>query len=130
MLWETRETMLLTRLQEGLLYWLVKSPAVSGAQIYAELCLAAKNEEKRQAEFNKRREYNRNSRPHVDKSPSSSRQHINPCHCYNCGELGHVATNCRNRTTCESKGGARKDKTKTRGVCTTPQRGILQNTNP
>ena len=130
MLRETRETMLLTQLQEGLLYRLVKSPAVSGARTYAELCLAAKNEEKRQAELDKRREYDRNFRPHVDKPPSSSRQHIDPRRCYNCGELGHVATNCRNRTTWESKGGARKDKTKTRGVCATPQRGILHNTNP
>ena len=53
MLRETRETMLLTQLQEGLLYRLVKSPAVSGARTYAELCLAAKNEEKRQAELDK-----------------------------------------------------------------------------
>ena len=66
----------------------------------------------------------------MDKLPSSSRQHIDPRRYYNCGDLGHVATNHRNRTMWESKGGARKDKTKTYGVCTTPQRGILQNTNP
>ena len=53
MLRETRETMLLTQLQESLLYWLVKSPAVTGARTYAELCLAAKNKEKRQAELDK-----------------------------------------------------------------------------
>ena len=32
----------------------MKSPAVSGAQSYKELCLAAKNEEKRQAELKKK----------------------------------------------------------------------------
>ena len=53
----TRETFLHSQLQEGLLYKLMKSPAVSGAQRYTELCLAARNEEKRQDELEKRRQY-------------------------------------------------------------------------
>ena len=43
---ETRDTFLHSQLQEGLSYELMKCPAVSGAQTYRELCLAAKNEEK------------------------------------------------------------------------------------
>ena len=42
MLKETREMILYSQLQECLLYCLMKSPAVSGAQTYSELCLAAK----------------------------------------------------------------------------------------
>ena len=44
---ETKDTLLHGRLQEGLHYELMRSPAVSGAQSDEELCLAAKNEEKR-----------------------------------------------------------------------------------
>ena len=47
---ETRETLLHSQLQEGLEYELMKAPAVSGAQGYKQLCLAARNEEKRLAE--------------------------------------------------------------------------------
>ena len=43
---ETRETFLQSQLQEDLRYDLMKSPVVSGAQMYKELCLAAKNEDK------------------------------------------------------------------------------------
>ena len=42
---ETRNTLLHSQLQEGLRYEILKAPAVSGAQSYKELCLAAKNEE-------------------------------------------------------------------------------------
>ena len=44
---------------EGLQYNLMKAPAVSGAQTYPELCMAAKNEEKHQAELKKWQEYQR-----------------------------------------------------------------------
>ena len=43
---DTREVLLYGQLQEGLHYELIKSPAVSGAQSYKELCIAAQNEEK------------------------------------------------------------------------------------
>ena len=51
---ETTQTLLHGQLQEGLRYNLMKAPAVSGAQTYPELCIAAKNEEKRQVELKKR----------------------------------------------------------------------------
>lgn len=42
-----------SQLQEGLRYELMKAPAVSGSHTYCELCLAARNEEKRVAELTK-----------------------------------------------------------------------------
>ena len=42
---ETRDMLLYGQLQEGLLYTLVESPAVSGAQKYKELCVVAKRED-------------------------------------------------------------------------------------
>jgi len=45
------------QLQEGLLYTLMESPSVSGAQNYRELCLAAKREEQRLAGLKKEQEY-------------------------------------------------------------------------
>ena len=51
---ETRKTLLHGQLQEGLKYVLMKAPAVSGARDYMELCTAAKNEERRLSELNKR----------------------------------------------------------------------------
>ena len=56
---ETRATLLHSQLQEGLQYRILQTPTVSGAQTYRELCLAAKNEEKRQAELQKRERYRR-----------------------------------------------------------------------
>ena len=41
----SREMLLYGQLQEGLLLTLMESPAVSGAQNYKELCIAAKREE-------------------------------------------------------------------------------------
>ena len=35
----------------------MSAPAVSGAQTYAELCMAEKNEERRQGELAKRQQY-------------------------------------------------------------------------
>ena len=48
---ETRDTLLYCQLHEGLRYELMRGPAVSGATKYPELCIAAKNEEKRLAEL-------------------------------------------------------------------------------
>ena len=58
---ETRKILLHGQLQEGLKYVLMKVPAVSGAQDYQELCTAAKNEERRLSELNKRQQYLRDS---------------------------------------------------------------------
>ena len=62
---ETRSTLLYCQLQEGLSYSLMKSPAVSGARNYVELTLAAKNEEKRQAELSRRQHYQQAVTPRV-----------------------------------------------------------------
>jgi len=56
---ETRATLLHGQLQEGLNDALMRSPAVSGALTYQELCAAAKNEERRQKDLSKRRLYHR-----------------------------------------------------------------------
>ena len=54
---ETRNTLLYGQMQEGLKHKIMESPAVSGTTDYQNLCLAAKAEEKRLAELNKRRQY-------------------------------------------------------------------------
>jgi hypothetical protein len=48
---KTRETLLHSQLQEGLKYDLMRSPAVSGALSYTQLCMGAKYEEKRVADL-------------------------------------------------------------------------------
>ena len=50
---ETRNALLYAQLQEGLKYVLMKAPAVSGAQGYQELCVAARNEERRLNELSR-----------------------------------------------------------------------------
>ena len=54
---ETRDTLLHGQLQDALKHELMQAPAVSGAQSYQELCLAARNEEKGLAELKKRQQY-------------------------------------------------------------------------
>ena len=49
---EARQALLQAQLQEGLKYAIMEAPAVSGSQMYAELCIAGKNEEHRQSEDN------------------------------------------------------------------------------
>ena len=51
------------QLLEGLLYSVMESPAVSGAQNYNELCLAARREERRLAELKKKQQYLKGERP-------------------------------------------------------------------
>ena len=63
---ETRDTLLHSQLQ-GLRYELMKAPAVSGSHSYHELCLAARNEEKRVAELAKRRQYQKTKWEHPDR---------------------------------------------------------------
>ena len=70
---ETRDTLLFSQLQEGLQYELVKAPAVSGAQGYQQLCLAARNEERRLLELDRRRQYSK-VQASVPSSPWSHRQ--------------------------------------------------------
>ena len=77
---ETRETFLHSHLQEGLCYNL-KSLAVSGAQMYKELCLAVKNEEKRQLELQWRQQYHKQpSQVATHAPPRPSDQNKPPSH--------------------------------------------------
>ena len=118
---ETRETLLHSQLQEGLEYELMKAPAVSGAQGYKQLCLAARNEEKRLADLKKRRQFMKPQvitsqstetqgnpklqySPHTGssgaRSPASSESNKR---CYKCNMVGHIARDCRVPRT-ESRG--------------------------
>ena len=72
---ETRETLLHGQLQDGLRFQLLRGLAVSGARTYQELCIAAKNEEKRLADLKKRQEY---SKLHSNPTSSMQRQHGKP----------------------------------------------------
>ena len=58
---ETRDALLYDQLQEALRYKLMRAPAVSGSTKYQELCVSAKNEEKRLAELRKRQQYSKSS---------------------------------------------------------------------
>ena len=122
---ETKETMLYGQLQEGLRLGILRSPSVSGAMSYKELCMAAKNEEQRQAELKKRQDYSKShsgfpnkgkfdDRSSRDKSfkpsqgnrmqtgsgsqSSSNGSSGNPRfqqRCYLCNQLGHIAVGNR-----------------------------------
>ena len=95
---ETRDTLLHSQLQEGLRYEILKAPAVSGAQSYKELCLAAKNEEKRQAELRKRAQYQSKQPKKPPGLPSSTPPpKVAPGirRCYGCGKTGHLARDCK-----------------------------------
>ena len=63
MLSETRDALLCSQLQEGLRDNLMEAPAVSGALNYQALCIAAKNEERRQTELKKRKQYHKPPTP-------------------------------------------------------------------
>ena len=114
MLSETRDVLLYAQLQEGLKYELMRAPAVSGALTYQTLCVAAKSEERRLAELQKRRQYQspgakkpsagteqpkqsqRNagvSQPEKAGSQGSSSD-VKSRKCCNCDEKGHMAYNC------------------------------------
>ena len=113
---ETRAALLYSQIQDGFM----ESPAVSGATDYKQLCLAARSEEKRLAELEKRRRFlkqtavapqpttpitnsgTENPPPTygVDSAPGSR------C-CFKCGTPSHLARECRASRT-ENGGGGRR----------------------
>ena len=102
---ETRNVLLYGQLQSGFTLELSKAAAVSRACNYDELCIAAKNEEKRLAELEKQQQYGRSqSRYLTDKSPSQGfGQNVNRAnqfykqqpHCYVCNSPNHLARDYR-----------------------------------
>ena len=103
---ETRNALLHGQLHEGLLYRLMEAPAVSGATDYSSLCLAARNEERRQAELDKRKQYqsNRQSKHSVTEPATKdvsepagmrpSKKTPGNFKCFNCKKFGHEAVDC------------------------------------
>lgn len=99
----------------------MKAPAVSVAHGYRQLCLAARNEEKRLAELGKQRQYcrptmmpvNQQSRPVEPSGTSDTQEGSKPTsgalssgdsrRCFKCGQPGHLARNCRAKRS-ESQG--------------------------
>ena len=96
----------------------MSGPAVSGAETYQALCLAAKNEERRLMELRKRRLYHRSTMPPQlstrkdgDTILKRSEQISKPASnlkSYYCQKAGHYARDCRSKKEDESKGLARK----------------------
>ena len=137
---ETRDALLYGQLQDGLRVQLMRGPAVSGARSYQELCIAAKNEEKRLADLKKREEYSKphtgntspsqrsskfkqtagpsgsGSHPHDSSSLSGATGRLNLKYFY-CGKQGHKREDCRRRKRdlgypAESRGPSRPATTK------------------
>ena len=111
--WDRREAFLYRQLQDGLHPELMHIPSVSGALTYQELCMAARNEEKRWTELQKRRMYQPVGREqNANSQPSWRLRNINgqqlsrqltqnttvSNQCYNCGKLGHLTKDCRTRS--------------------------------
>lgn len=143
---ETRDTLLHGQLQDGLRHEIMKAPAVSGAQDYKQLCLAARNEEQRLSELEKRQQYAETSSapsrpvrpPPADLKSSGSPSPKNgkskePRRCYNCNKPGHLARDCRAKASESagrpgSKGGVSSTKQvdSSPGPVEPPSTGVLE----
>ena len=106
---ETRDALLHGQLQEGLRLDIMKGPAVSGAQSYLDLCVAAKNEERRLLELRRKQQYQKagpqpsqssqSGKKTSAVSPSSEKQPPRPetRRCYICDKPGHLANRCKQK---------------------------------
>ena len=110
---ETRDAFLFSQLQAGLKLTLMESPAVSGSSSYRQLCVAAKQEEKRLMELKRRRQhqerqvrnqdmrYMSNNQLAVQSSKDSASMATSsgrpPRECYVCGKTDNLAKQCRQR---------------------------------
>ena len=130
---ETRGAFLYGQLQEGLRQSLMHSPNVSGALTYKELVMAAKNEERRQSELKKRKQYQSASqkppaspsamtkKPQTQSSnqanqPKQSSAETPKKYCDFCHKTGHLRRECCHRIRSESGGWS----SRTQGQSTPP----------
>ena len=136
---ETRGALLHGQLQDGLKYEIMRAPSVSGSQTYKELCLAARNEEKRLAELRKRQQYGRiggtstgqrkDKRSEAEgkegmKHKDDKKGQVKKC--FICNKPGHLTCQCRARSP-ESKGQfTRKTPTNTQRVDSAPSQKPTQ----
>ena len=117
---ETRRTLLYSQLQEGQ-YVLIKSLAVSGADSYTQLCIAARHEEKRLNELSRSQQYLKDvgtkgdaggrSQQNSTNKPSEKRgeNRGEPRRCYVCGDTDHLAWNCKKKKKTESTGQTKRN---------------------
>lgn len=103
----TRDTLLYGQLYEGLTYNLMRSPAVSHAQSYPELCTAAKGKERQLAALKQRRHLTHppattqpsTTQPHTRSSePKSHQRGMQPSSkgrvCFKYNNPGYFSKNC------------------------------------
>jgi len=101
---ETRDALLHGQLHEGLRIDIMRGPAVSGARSYLDLCVAAKNEERRLAELRRKQQYLKagvqpshsgKKLPEAKASSEKQPSTLETRRCYVCGKPGHLANKCK-----------------------------------
>ena len=124
-----------SQLQAGLKLTLIESPAVSGSTSYKQLCVSAKQEEKRQSELRRlRQQQERQSRTRtpgkvqVTALPNPT-EHRPPRECYVCGKTDHIAKQCKLRKSESIAVEARPTK-KVSAVTSTPTASNVITANP